>query len=131
MHHNVTYSLYCCQINYLLNSTVTPDPPKELKVDSKGSRVVVVSWTAGFDGNSKIRNYTVEISEDNQNFVDARCSGLSSNACAVSGSSTNASLEDLLPWTTYFIRVFATNNVARSGISTVVNTTTDEEGTRA
>ena len=108
---------------------MVPDPPKELKVESKGSRVVVVSWTAGFNGNSKIRNYTVEISDDNQKFVDAICPGLSSSACVVSSSSTNASLEDLLPWTTYFIRVFASNSVGRSG-SSVVNTTTDEEGTR-
>jgi len=113
----------------LSNSTVVPDAPRELKVDSKGSRVVVVSWKAGFDGNSKILNYTVGISEDNQNFVDARCPGSASNACVVSGSSTNASLEDLLPWTMYYIRVFATNKVGRSGRSSVVNTTTDEEGT--
>ena len=113
----------------LSNSTVVPDPPKELKVYSKESRVVAVSWTAGFDGNSKILNYTVEISEDNHNFVDARCPGLSSSACVVCGSSTNASLQDLLPWTVYFIKVFATNKVGRSARSSVVNTTTAEEGT--
>ena len=107
---------------------MVPDPPKELKVESKGSRVVVVSWTAGFDGNSDILNYTVEISEDNQTFVDARCPGLSDSACVVSNSSTSASLEGLLPWTTYYIRVFATNKLGPSNKSSVVNTTTDEEG---
>ena len=107
---------------------MVPDPPMNLQVDLKGSQVVVVFWTAGFDGNSDILNYTVEISENNQNFTDAKCPGLSSIACAVSGSSTNASLEGLLPWTTYYIRVFATNLIGQSNKSSVVNTTTDEEG---
>ena len=107
---------------------MVPDPPMNLKVDFKGSRVVIVSWTAGFDGNSGILNYTVEISEDNQNFTNAKCQGLSSSVCVISSSSTNASLEGLLPWTTYYIRVFATNKVGPSGTSSVVNTTTDEEG---
>ena len=107
---------------------MVPDPPMNLNVDFKGSRVVVVSWKAGFDGNSDILNYTVEISEDNLNFADAKCPGLSSTACVVSSSSTSASLEGLLPWTTYYFRVFATNKVGPSNKSSVVNTTTDEEG---
>jgi len=99
-----------------------------LYVDFTGSRVVVVSWTAGFDGNSDILNYTVEISEDNLNFADAKCQGLSRSACVVSNSSTSASLEGLLPWTIYYIRVFATNKLGPSNKSSVVNKTTDEEG---
>jgi len=98
-----------------------------LNVDSTGSRVVAVSWTAGFDGNSDILNYTVEISENNQSFTDAKCQGLSSSTCVVSSSSTSASLEGLLPWTAYYVRVFATNAVGHSNKSSVVNTTTDEE----
>ena len=107
---------------------MVPDPPQDVLVDSKGSRVVNISWRTGFDGNSVILNYTVEISEDNQNFRDAKCQGLSNGTCVVSGSSTSATLEDLFPWTTYFIKVFATNKVGRSLKSSVVDTTTDEEG---
>ena len=108
---------------------MVPDPPQDVLVDSKGSRVVNISWRAGFDGNSEILNYTVAISEDNQTFSGAKCQGLSNGACVVSGFSTSASLEDLLPWTTYFIEVFATNKVGSGRRSSVVNTTTDEEGT--
>ena len=107
---------------------MAPDPPQDVLVDSKGSRVVNISWRAGFDGNSEILNYTVEISEDNQNFRDVKCQGLSNGTCVVSGSSTSASLEDLFPWTTYFIKVFATNKVGPSLKSSVVDTTTDEQG---
>ena len=107
---------------------MVPDPPHDLLVDSKGSRVVNISWRAGFDGNSEILNYTVEIGEDNQTFIGAKCQELSSGTCVVSGNSTSASLEDLLPWTTYYIRVFATNKVGSGLRSSVANTTTDEEG---
>ena len=113
----------------LFNSTVVPDPPHTLKVDFKGSRVVNISWKAGFYGNSAIKNYTVEISEDNQIFNDAVCRGsLSSSACVVSSSPTTASLLGLFPWTTYNIRVFATNKIGSSNNSPILNVTTDEEG---
>ena len=111
----------------LFNSADVPDPPKNVTVDSKGSRAVNISWEAVFDGNSAIHNYTVEISEDNQTFGDVMChSSLLSNACVV--SSTNASLTGLFPWTTYHIRVFARNMVGSSGSSSIVKVTTDEEG---
>ena len=110
-------------------SIVVPDPPLNVAIDSNSSRVVNISWEAGFDGNSAIQNYTVEISEDNQNFVDAVCQGsLSDNSCVIPSSSTSASLRSLSPWTTYFIRVFARNVVGTSSSSFVVNVTTDEEG---
>ena len=107
---------------------MVPDPPQDVLVESQGSRLANISWRAGFDGNSEILNYTVEISEDNKNFSGAKCQGLSNGACVVSGSSTSTSLEDLFPWTTYFIKVFATNKVGPSLRSSVLNTTTDEEG---
>ena len=104
-----------------------PNPPQNITVTSKGSRVVNISWTAGFDGNSGIQNYTVEISEDNQTFRETVCQGsLLSSACAVSAPS--ASLESLLPWTSYYVRVFARNIAGSSSGSSVVNFTTDEEG---
>ena len=111
----------------LFYSADVSDPPKNVKVDSKGSRVVNISWTAGFDGNSAIQNYTVMISEDNQTFSDAMCQGsLSHSACVV--SSTSASLESLLPWTKYYVRVFARNMVGSSSGSSIIKVTTDEEG---
>ena len=112
----------------MFNSTVRPDPPESVSIVSKTSRGVTVSWTLGFDGNSDILNYTVRISEDNQNFRDAKCQGLSSGACVLPTSSTSASLEDLRPGRIYFFKVFASNKVGQSAESSVVNTTTDEEG---
>ena len=114
----------------LFNSTVVPDPPHTLMVDFNDSRVVNISWTAGFDGKSPIENYTVEISQYNQIFKSVVCQGsLSSSACVVSSSSTNTSLTGLLPWTTYNIRVFATNAIGKSNSSQILIVTTDEEGT--
>ena len=109
----------------LFNSLVVPDPPQ----NRKGSRVVNISWTAGFDGNSAIENYTVEISEHDQIFNDVVCQGtLSSSACVVSSLFTTASLTGLFPWTTYNIRVFARNKIGRSNSSHILNVTTDEAG---
>ena len=88
-----------------------------------------ISWTAGFNGNSDILNYTVEISVDNQTFTDASCQGLSSSGCVVSNFSTTASLQGLHPGRVYYIRVFASNKLGSSATSSVVNGTTDEEGT--
>ncbi|XP_078355116.1 protein sidekick-1-like isoform X18 [Oculina patagonica] len=107
---------------------VVPDPPLNVTVDSKSSRVVTISWMAGFNGNSAIQNYTVKISEGNQTFGEAVCQGsLPSSSCVVPSSSTSASLSNLFPWTTYYIRVFARNIVGTSDSSTVVSVTTDEE----
>ena len=116
-------------IEMLFNSSVGPNPPQNITVGSKGSRVVNISWNSGFHGNSDIKNYTVEISEDSQIFKDVDCQGsLSSSACVVSSLSTTASLTGLLPWTTYSIRVFATNKIGRGNSSHNLNVTTDEEG---
>ena len=107
---------------------VVPSPPENVTVISKTSRVVNISWTPGSNGNSDILNYTVEISTDNQTFSNATCQGLSSSGCVVSSSFTNASLVDLHPGKTYDIRVFANNKVGSSAASSVISTTTDEEG---
>ena len=107
---------------------MVPSPPQNVEVIAKTSRVVNISWTPGFNGNSDILNYTVEISTDNQTFAQATCLGLSSSGCVVSSSFTNASLVELHPGTAYYIRVFATNKVGSSAASSVITTTTDEEG---
>ena len=104
-----------------------PDPPKDVKVISSGSREMNISWTVGFDGNSAIQNYTVKISEDMQTFRDAICQGtLLKNNCVV--YSTRVSIKKLFPWTTYYLRVFARNMIGSSHYSSVINVTTDEEG---
>ena len=105
-----------------------PSPPQNVEVIAKTSRVVNISWTPGFSGNSDILNYTVEIRTDNQTFAQATCPGISSSGCVVSSPFTNASLVGLHPGRTYYIRVFATNNVGSSAASSVITTTTDEEG---
>ena len=115
----------------MFNSSVKPDPPQNVTVDSKSSGVVNISWESGFDEKNVNQNYTVEISQDNQTFRDAVCQGsLSNSACVVSSSFTSVSLQGLFPWTTYYIRVFAKRKHCRtSNSSSVINVATDEEGT--
>ena len=94
---------------------------------SRGLRVANISWTAGFNGNSAIQNYTVEISEDRQTFRFAICQGTpSDNSCVI--YSTRVAIKELFPWTTYYLRVFARNMIGSSNYSSVVNVTADEEG---
>ena len=116
-------------LNIFVDSTVKPDPPQDVTIESQTSRTITISWKSGFDGNSEITSYTVEISDNGLNFSDANCQGWSNNSCTVSGLDTNATLEGLGPYTMYFIRVFADNKVGRSDASSVVETVTDEEGT--
>ncbi|XP_068677582.1 protein sidekick-1-like isoform X3 [Montipora foliosa] len=123
----------CFVIKILDNSSdtiairVKPDPPQSVIIASKTSRTITISWKSGFDGNSEISSYTVEISEDNQNFSDGYCQGLSNSSCRVSGLTTNATLEGLHPGRMYYVRVFANNKVGQSEASSIVNATTDEE----
>ena len=116
-------------LNIFVNSTVKPDPPQNVAIESQTFRTITISWKSGFDGNSEITSYTVEIRDNGSNFSDANCQGWFNNSCTVSGLDTNATLEGLSPNTTYFIRVFADNKVGRSDASSVVETVTDEEGT--
>ena len=120
---------YSLKYIIIFNSTVKPDPPQSVMIASKTSRTVTISWKSGFDGNSQISSYTVEFSEDNQTFSDGYCQGLSNSSCRVSGQITNATLEGLHPGRMYYFRVFANNTVGQSEASSVVNATTDEEGT--
>ena len=120
--------LFFYAFSFILLYVAVPRPPENVTVITKSSRVVNMSWTPGFNGNSDILNYTVEISTDNQTFTEARCQGLSSGGCVVSSSFTSASLVDLHPGRTYYIRMFATNKVGVSAVSSVITTTTDEEG---
>ena len=120
--------LFFYAFSFILLYVAVPSPPENVTVITKTSRVVNISWTHSFNGNSDILNYTVEISTDNQTFTEARCQGLSSSGCVVSSTFTSASLVDLHPGRTYYIRVFATNKVGVSAVSSVITTTTDEEG---
>lgn len=111
----------------LINSTEEPNPPVNVAIVSKSSRVVNISWIAGLDGNSAINNYTVKRSIENEDFKDALCQGsLSDSSCVV--TITSASFGNLSTWTLYYFKVFARNIVGTSNGSSVVNATTDEEG---
>ena len=110
---------------------MVPNSPENVTVISKTSRVVTISWTRGFNGNSDILNYTVEISTDNQTFGEVTFQRLSSSGCVASSCSlTRVSIEGLHPGRTYNMRVFATNKVGSSTTSSVIIITTDEEGTK-
>ena len=114
---------------FMFNPTVKPDPPHNLQISSTTSRTLRVSWSAGFNGNSEIISYKVNISQDNQTFEDISCQESSNNnLCTVHGVVTNVTLKDLHPFTMYYLRVFAVNKIGQSDSSEVVNATTDEEG---
>ena len=69
------------------------------------------------------------ISQDNQIFEDVSCQGsFNDSSCTVPGVVTSVILEDLHPFTMYYLRVFAVNKIGQSESSEVVNATTDEEG---
>ena len=114
---------------FLFNPTVKPDPPHNLLISNTTSRTLTISWSAGFDGNSEIISYKVNITQGNQTLEDVSCEGsFNDSSCTVPGVVTNVTLKDLHPFTKYYLRVFAVNKIGQSEASEVVNATTGEEG---
>ncbi|XP_074611675.1 receptor-type tyrosine-protein phosphatase delta-like isoform X2 [Acropora palmata] len=130
---------YTCAVFNDVNSSsdtiairVKPDPPHNLLISNTTSRTLTISWSAGFDGNSEIISYKVNITQGNQTLEDVSCEGsFNDSSCTVPGVVTNVTLKDLHPFTKYYLRVFAVNEIGQSEASEVVNATTGEEAPSA
>lgn len=114
---------------FLFNPTARPNPPHNLLISNTASRTLTVSWSAGFNGNSEITLYKVNITQDNITLEDVSCQGsFIDSSCTVPGVVTSVTLKDLHPFTTYYLRVLAVNIIGQSEASEVVKATTGEEG---
>ncbi|XP_065110429.1 protein sidekick-1 isoform X1 [Paramisgurnus dabryanus] len=89
-----------------------PQPPRRLTVPQKGveSRKLRLQWTAGGDGSSPVRYYTLQTSELPDGEWKIHTSSIGHN-------NTSWDVDRLKPYTSYKFRMMATNDVGESAFS--------------
>ncbi|XP_073989889.1 Down syndrome cell adhesion molecule 1 isoform X41 [Rhodnius prolixus] len=98
-----------------------PEAPRALKVLDKSGRLVQLSWSAPYDGNSPIIRYLIEYKVAKGSWdVDI-------DRVMVPGHETRGAVLNLNPATTYHMRVVAENEVGTSTHSEPVTIITAEE----
>lgn len=97
-----------------------PDVPHKLKIMEKSSQNAIVSWQTSFEDNASIINYILEYRE-----VDKI--NQSWNKVIVNKDNHKFSLNNLIPYSNYTIKIRAVNNVGQSESSDEVYFQTDQE----
>lgn len=97
-----------------------PEEPKELKLISKSSRTLSLSWKSPYNGNDEIREYIIELSNKLDD-LDAK-KNISAN-----GNQTSVILRGLQPFQQYIITVSAKNMIGIGAASKELIVFTDEE----
>ncbi|KAJ8015259.1 hypothetical protein DPEC_G00024270 [Dallia pectoralis] len=96
-----------------------PEPPT-VEVGTPSARTLSIYWTAGFDGNSPINSYHVEYKRQTDSW------DLAVRGRIVIPEGREVAINNLKPFSTYNIRMFAKNNVGLSTASNVLTITTEE-----
>lgn len=104
--------------------TVQPGPPDPVRLElrDRRSRMVLLRWTAGFDGGSPLIGYTLE-----QKDMAASWGSSAVRTMAISPQLTGTTVTDLQPFSTYNIRMVSKNAVGTSTPSNTLTITTREE----
>jgi hypothetical protein len=102
-----------------------PEVPYNIKVTDKDGRSVKLSWNAPYDGNSPLTRYGIEYRTSKRTWEDVN------ERVEIPGDQVRAGVFNLRPATTYFLRIFAENEVGLSDASDVVTIITAEEAPSA
>ena len=88
---------------------------------------VVVSWDPPiFTGNTAITNYSIAVLDEKNQSVAISCSSsMLANDCVVPADTTWTNISRLVPFSRYYIHIWASNIIGNSG-KTILSTTTDE-----
>ncbi|XP_076361672.1 cell adhesion molecule Dscam1-like isoform X3 [Tachypleus tridentatus] len=122
-------ALYTCVVTNSYGSDETniqlivqepPSPPADVTKMSLGSRTVELSWKPSYSGNSAIIKYTVQYKNTSDDW--SHCLQVS-----VSGLETSATIRNLLPVSSYDLRIIAENSLGKSKPSEVLTLVTEEE----
>eukprot|EP00118_Oscarella_pearsei_P005579 m.25732 g.25732 ORF g.25732 m.25732 type:complete len:776 (+) comp28932_c0_seq2:138-2465(+) len=96
---------------------VHPDPPV-INMTSPTDRTVTYTWALGFNGYSQINNLSLQCTDRKTNSYEV------TKTVALSANLNSDTLSELYPGTTYFCKLFASNEIGTSGPSPTVNFTT-------
>lgn len=97
-----------------------PDPPRDLAVSEGGSHSHRLRWAVGFDGNTPVTSYLVQVKNESSSWED--------NSVVVNGDEQSALVLGLSPAVAYQARVIAINEVGRGRPSDTISFTTAEAG---
>lgn len=100
-----------------------PDKPKSVIVSEVDSRSATVLWAMPYFGNSDITAYEISYKP-----VDVKWDSSETKSNKVAGGENMFQLRDLIPATTYEVRLRAENALGWSEFSSKAEFTTGEEG---
>ncbi|XP_072160841.1 cell adhesion molecule Dscam1 [Bemisia tabaci] len=109
------------EMNVQLIVQEPPEMPKNIRIMDQQSRSLQLSWTQSYAGNSPVINYIVQykLISDLWSAQPAKV--------VIPGTVTSATLENLLPASSYHLRIIAENKLGMSDPSEVIQVTTQEE----
>ncbi|XP_076361336.1 cell adhesion molecule Dscam1-like isoform X2 [Tachypleus tridentatus] len=102
-----------------------PDSPTNILATSTGSRIVTLTWSQLYSGNSPVTANKIQYKSSTDSWDE------SFEILTLQASNTRATITNLRPVTDYHIRIFAKNKLGWSDPSTVVHITTGEEAPEA
>ncbi|GAB1598659.1 Down syndrome cell adhesion molecule-like isoform X2, partial [Argonauta hians] len=100
-----------------------PEPPINLKLKSRSSRSVNISWQEPYDGNSPITEYVLQFKNESDIWKAAPSNVTVTTADQV----PEGSISGLHPSYKYHIRALAINTIGTGSASAVITVSTDEE----
>lgn len=117
-------------VQILLFALIFTEPPQRVRnlvAQNISARRISISWLPPLhDGFSAISNYTVQLLNFHQTPLPTTCnSSLSGVMCVV--SATGTTINNVQPYTQYFIQILAANAIGYS-LTTLILVRTDEDG---
>ena len=99
------------------------------QVHNINANSISISWLPpAFDGYSPITKYTIQLFDNANNIINNSCqSTLINDNCVI--TSTSTTYDNLSPYTQYYLRIWATNNIGNSGI-VELSVRTNESGNK-
>ncbi|XP_055948883.1 cell adhesion molecule Dscam2-like isoform X4 [Argiope bruennichi] len=102
-----------------------PDSPRNMEIKELTSRTVTLTWVQPYSGNLPLTRYIVQLKRQDEQWLEQ------TKSLTVPVTESSTVLGDLMPVTTYNIRILAENSLGQSKPSEPITVTTKEEAPAA